>query len=331
MTIWDFGSDENQRRLSLSWRSFFRRYIGFSLERLDVHVIDNLLLKRLRKSCPNLDMLTVSGSCKHIDFDLFPSSLGYLELSVCDPEFGVHYPPNWHTSFNPDHFPNLRCFKISHATHFNEAILDIATLEDLIDLHISWIDYEVTDESFDKLMMMSQLEYLQLQSVGKLPTDYARKILKNLKNLEWINFLDAEELVTFSDVRTLAQLPKLKEMLLPARRRVMLALVKSIPTMNNLTEVTFDDESHFAEIPGPSNVIEILSSLQELRPDVCFVFRNVKVCKENYDLIKDEACVGEEDDADDTDDDDSNDDYDIFDDFSGDEDDDDHHQDDNMD
>ncbi|XP_072030331.1 F-box/LRR-repeat protein 12-like [Amphiura filiformis] len=290
----DYKQKIFKRKVRPSLRAFFHRYTGFPLEYLVMRYADNDLLRHLQQSCPNLDMLVLEdGDYTQCDFSLLPSSLGYLEISVCDPKHRNFYPHNWFESFTPEHFPKLTTLKFEGAPNWNEAIVQFTKLKTLDSIHI--IDVEdITAPAFDALMTMSQLQELGLVMVNDLPRDYASKIVQNLRSLQEFDMRLTINLVERKDLRQLARLSDLRRLMLRSQKRTMNALIRVICKMSSLEQVEFDFDFQCGNEPGPSKLIEMLAKLQELRPDVDFKFRDVEVSRINYEYIKEEVCEGEE-------------------------------------
>lgn len=290
----DYKQKTFQRRINPSIRAFFTRYVGYSLEYLTIKSIDNDLLKHLQNFCPNLELLVLEdGDYTQCDFSLFPSSIGYLEISICDPKNRNYYPPNWYKSFTSEHFPNLDTLKIEGAPDIDRAIVQFSSMKSITDLHILDVS-EISSDAFDTLMSMSWLEGLGLVAVTYLPLDYATKILRNLPKLRAVDFRVTHYLVTPEVLRKLAKLPELRRLMLPSCYKIMKTLCKVVLNMTELKFVEFDCDFQFGD-PAPRNLIETLSTLQKLRPDVEYTFRDIKVVPDNYDAILNDACSGVED------------------------------------
>ena len=275
---------------------FLYTYIGSSLRELHIVYMDNCILKYLKASCPNLRLLALHASdYRFCNFALLPSSLTSLLINHDGVDSEWCYPYNWYTSFTHDHFPYLERLTIEQAPDANPAITQIATLKTIRKLELWSLRKGLSSSAFTALMGMTNLECLWLTKVDKLPANFAKEIVRNLRTLKQLSLIELDHILRGSHVKMLAQLPQLDTLMLcsTSERGVMEALLEVIPSMPRLKRVEFDDDNYhdyLIDMSSPKDFTDILADLMKCRPDVSFHFRGYE-CDGNLDYLRTEFDV----------------------------------------
>ena len=258
-------------------------YVGRVLQRLTAEHMKEETMVHL-KTCPNLKELSLlEGYYTSNHFLHLPPTLTYLKIEGL---YGCQPTDDWYVAFTQEHFPNLETLCIRDFCEFDEALKKISHLKTLRTLEFKFMNDGISDEAFDAMMTMTDLEHLTLVCIDRLPADSADEILKNLLKLKSA-YIDCTWTFGPEGVRTLAKLPNLQKLTIPADDE---PLINELPGIlhvaDKLQRLEFDPNMDFHETGVPQGMAEIVKQLKELRPDVVFIFRGHKVGEKELVKIK---------------------------------------------